>query len=53
MHAVVTAHHGTVRVESEPGSTVFIVRLPVHQPEGTTTQSVPAQATPEPEPAHV
>jgi two-component system OmpR family sensor kinase len=32
VHAVVTAHHGTVRVESRPGSTVFVVRLPVHQP---------------------
>ncbi|MCU1472489.1 HAMP domain-containing sensor histidine kinase [Amnibacterium sp.] len=41
VHAVVTAHHGSVRVESEPGSTVFIVRLPVHQP---------AQAAPKPEP---
>jgi two-component system OmpR family sensor kinase len=40
VHAVVTAHHGTVRVESQPGSTVFVVRLPVHQP---------AQASPKPE----
>jgi two-component system OmpR family sensor kinase len=40
VHAVVTAHHGTVRVESQPGSTVFVVRLPVHQP---------AQAAPKPE----
>ena len=53
VHAVVTAHHGTVRVESEPGSTVFIVRLPVHQPEVDTTHSVPTHAAPEPEPAHV
>ena len=29
VQAVVTAHHGTVSVESEPGSTVFTVRLPV------------------------
>ena len=29
VQAVVTAHHGTVTVESEPGSTVFTVRLPV------------------------
>jgi two-component system, OmpR family, sensor kinase len=40
VHAVVTAHHGTVRVESRPGSTVFVVRLPVHQP---------AEAAPQPE----
>ncbi|HEY8317864.1 MAG TPA: HAMP domain-containing sensor histidine kinase [Amnibacterium sp.] len=53
VHAVITAHHGTVRVESQPGSTVFIVRLPVHQPEVDTTHSVPAHAAPEPEPAHV
>jgi two-component system OmpR family sensor kinase len=32
VHAVVTAHHGSVRVDSEPGSTAFVVRLPVHQP---------------------
>jgi len=29
VQAVVTAHHGTVSVESEPGSTVFTVRLSV------------------------
>jgi two-component system OmpR family sensor kinase len=28
VHAVVTAHHGTVSVQSEPGSTSFVVRLP-------------------------
>jgi two-component system OmpR family sensor kinase len=28
VHAVVTAHHGTVTVASEPGRTVFTVRLP-------------------------
>jgi len=27
-HAVVTAHHGTIEVASEPGSTTFTVRLP-------------------------
>jgi two-component system OmpR family sensor kinase len=37
--AVVEAHHGSVSLESEPGSTTFTVRLPVHQP---------AKATPEP-----
>jgi two-component system OmpR family sensor kinase len=41
--AVVAAHHGTVTVESEPGSTVFTVTLPVHQP---------AIAAPAPEPVH-
>jgi two-component system, OmpR family, sensor kinase len=29
VEAVVTAHHGTVFVQSEPGSTVFTVRLPI------------------------
>ena len=29
VEAVVTAHHGTVAVESSPGATVFTVRLPV------------------------
>jgi len=28
VHAVVTAHRGTVTVQSEPGRTVFLVRLP-------------------------
>jgi signal transduction histidine kinase len=27
-HAIVEAHHGSVTVESEPGRTVFEVRLP-------------------------
>ncbi|TPW70056.1 cell wall metabolism sensor histidine kinase WalK [Schumannella sp. 10F1B-5-1] len=30
--AIVDAHHGTVRVESEPGATVFEVRLPLAGP---------------------
>ncbi|WP_375406338.1 ATP-binding protein [uncultured Amnibacterium sp.] len=30
--AVVEAHHGTVSVASEPGTTVFTVQLPVEQP---------------------
>jgi len=29
VEAVVTAHHGSVAVESAPGSTIFTVRLPV------------------------
>lgn len=33
VHAVVTAHHGTVSVESEPGNTQFTVRLPI-EPRG-------------------
>ena len=33
VHAVVTAHHGTVSVESEPGNTRFTVRLPI-EPRG-------------------
>ncbi|WP_079086647.1 sensor histidine kinase [Streptomyces silvensis] len=34
VHAVVTAHDGTVTVTSEPGRTVFAVRLPAY--EGTS-----------------
>ncbi|HEV7623722.1 MAG TPA: HAMP domain-containing sensor histidine kinase [Amnibacterium sp.] len=41
VHAVVSAHHGTVRVESRPGSTVFAVRLPVHQPAQVTSRPEP------------
>lgn len=33
--AVVEAHHGTVSVASEPGTTVFTVQLPVEQPAVT------------------
>ena len=33
VNAVVQAHHGTVSVASEPGTTVFTVQLPVEQPE--------------------
>lgn len=32
VNAVVQAHHGTVSVDSTPGSTTFTVQLPVHQP---------------------
>ncbi|WP_344294835.1 sensor histidine kinase [Agromyces neolithicus] len=32
VRAVVEAHHGSVGVESEPGSTVFTVELPVSKP---------------------
>ena len=32
VNAVVEAHHGTVSVASEPGTTVFTVQLPVEQP---------------------
>ena len=31
-HAVVTAHHGTITVAGEPGSTTFTVRLPAVDP---------------------
>jgi two-component system, OmpR family, sensor kinase len=41
VNAVVQAHHGSVSVESAPGSTTFTVRLPVHQP-AETKQPVPA-----------
>jgi two-component system OmpR family sensor kinase len=42
--AVVEAHHGTVSVESKPGSTTFTVKLPVHQPAEApeVKQPVPA-----------
>ncbi|NMN98062.1 ATP-binding protein [Antrihabitans stalactiti] len=33
---VVKKHHGDIRVESEPGNTRFIVRLPLTAPEGET-----------------
>ncbi|BFU47175.1 sensor histidine kinase [Krasilnikovia sp. MM14-A1004] len=36
VHAVVTAHGGTVSVRSEPGRTEFIVRLPAGGPVGGT-----------------
>jgi two-component system OmpR family sensor kinase len=39
--AVVQAHHGSVAVESSPGSTTFTVRLPVHQP-AEAREPVPA-----------
>jgi two-component system OmpR family sensor kinase len=42
--AVVAAHHGTVSVESEPGSTVFSVALPVHQPAIPLAGAEPAHA---------
>ncbi|WP_327328690.1 HAMP domain-containing histidine kinase (plasmid) [Streptomyces sp. NBC_01210] len=32
VQAVAAAHHGTVNVRSEPGHTVFCVRLPLQQP---------------------
>jgi two-component system, OmpR family, sensor kinase len=32
VHAVVTAHHGTVTVDSRPGHTEFVVRLPLASP---------------------
>ncbi|MFD3921958.1 ATP-binding protein [Streptomyces sp. NPDC058595] len=32
VHAVVTAHGGTVEVESRPGRTVFTVTLPTSTP---------------------
>jgi two-component system OmpR family sensor kinase len=41
VNAVVQAHHGSVSVESAPGSTTFAVRLPVHQP-AEVEQPVPA-----------
>ncbi|MFJ7996185.1 sensor histidine kinase [Streptomyces sp. NPDC096310] len=36
VHAVVTAHDGTVDVESRPGRTVFTVVLPAPWPEGSS-----------------
>ncbi|MFJ9625293.1 sensor histidine kinase [Streptomyces sp. NPDC101181] len=39
VRAVVSAHGGSVRVASEPGRTVFTVRLPLPAPTGTGTDS--------------
>ncbi|MDH2443295.1 HAMP domain-containing sensor histidine kinase [Amnibacterium sp. CER49] len=50
VNAVVEAHHGTVTVESQPGSTVFTVTLPVHQPAVTEPAPAPSPS-PEPVPA--
>jgi two-component system OmpR family sensor kinase len=46
VHAVVTAHGGTVSVDSAPGHTEFTVRLPVVPPTGaaTATDRLPAGA---------
>ncbi len=40
VQAVVTAHGGDVRVESEPGRTVFAVRLPAAGAAGSSSQAV-------------
>jgi two-component system OmpR family sensor kinase len=50
VNAVVQAHHGTVTVESQPGSTVFTVTLPVHQPAVAEPAPAPSPS-PEPVPA--
>jgi two-component system OmpR family sensor kinase len=50
VNAVVQAHHGTVTVESQRGSTVFTVTLPVHQPAAQEPAPAPA---PSPEPVAV
>jgi two-component system NtrC family sensor kinase len=40
VYGIATRHHGTVTVESSPGSgTVFFVRLPVHQPRTTDAEA--------------
>lgn len=44
VHAIVCAHHGSIRVDSEPGSTTFTVRLP------RTTQPGLDSANPQREP---
>jgi two-component system OmpR family sensor kinase len=41
--AVVAAHSGTVRVESQPGHTVFTVTLPLMRPDGPSGPEQPAQ----------
>ncbi|WP_067830670.1 ATP-binding protein [Nocardia inohanensis] len=37
---VVNKHHGDIRVESEPGDTRFIVRLPLESPETEAAQPI-------------
>jgi two-component system OmpR family sensor kinase len=44
VRAVVTAHGGTVGVVSEPGRTVFAVRLPAHRAAPPTVSAVTAVA---------
>lgn len=36
---IVTQHHGSIDVESEPGRTCFTVTLPVHQPRTEQEES--------------
>ena len=46
VHAVVTAHGGTVAVSSEPGNTVFTVRLPLGTPAVPPAEQLARTATP-------
>ena len=46
VHAVVTAHGGTVSVRSEPGHTVFTVTLPLGQPAVPSTEQFARMAPP-------
>ncbi|HYY09623.1 MAG TPA: ATP-binding protein [Kineosporiaceae bacterium] len=46
--AVVEAHHGSVAVTSEPGATVFTVRLPLSaEPENSSTATIRVASTAE------
>ena len=45
VHAVVTAHHGTVSVDSAPGSTTFTVRLPAAVPSADRPDAVHQHVT--------
>ena len=38
---IANKHHGDIRVESEPGNTCFVVRIPISQPEGETVDESP------------
>lgn len=40
---VVEGHHGEIRLESEPGATRFVVRLPVKQPKSDSKRSDDAE----------
>ncbi|TPW74629.1 sensor histidine kinase [Schumannella soli] len=48
VQAIVDAHGGSVTVESEPGATVFEVRLPLSQPEPAPGQPEPVRSRPQP-----
>jgi len=36
---IVRRHHGFIEVESKPGETCFIIRLPFKQPKATSAEN--------------